>query len=129
MFADESVPARIQHELLRIAQEAINNAARHAKPTVVRVTLRWDPPNLILQVKDNGSGISSARLEKSDGVGLSSMRDRATQIGAKLEIQTAAGCGTSIILTVPISYHAGQASIRSYRHRSFESQKKRPFGL
>jgi signal transduction histidine kinase len=100
---EEGLPTRIQHELLRIAQEAISNAARHAKPTVVTVTLRWDPPNLILQVKDNGSGISSARLEKSDGVGLGSMRDRVAQIDAKLEIQTAAGRGTSIIVTVPIS--------------------------
>jgi signal transduction histidine kinase len=100
---EEGLPTRIQHELLRIAQEAISNAARHAKPTVVTVTLRWDPPNLILQVKDNGSGISRARLEKSAGVGLGSMRDRVAQIDAKLEIQTAAGRGTSIIVTVPIS--------------------------
>ncbi len=102
-IADESLPARIQQELLRIAQEAISNAIRHAKPTVVTVTLRWDTPNLILQIKDNGSGISNARLEKSDGVGMGSMRDRAAQIGAKLEIQTTVGHGTSIVVTVPIS--------------------------
>jgi signal transduction histidine kinase len=100
---EEGLPTRTQHELLRIAQEAISNAVRHAKPNVVTVTLRWDPPNLILQVTDNGSGISSARLEKSAGVGLGSMRDRVAQIDAKLEIQTAAGRGTSIIVTVPIS--------------------------
>jgi signal transduction histidine kinase len=100
---DENLPARIQHELLRIAQEAISNAVRHAKPTVVTVTLRWDPPNLILQVKDNGSGIPKALLDKSEGVGLDSIRERAAQIDAKLEIQTAAGHGTSIIVTVPIS--------------------------
>ena len=46
---EESLPPRIQHELLRIAQEAISNAVRHAKPTVVTVTLRWDPPHLILK--------------------------------------------------------------------------------
>ena len=67
------------------------------------MTLRWDPPNLILQVKDNGSGIPKALLEKSEGVGLDSMRERAAKIDAKLEIQTAAGRGTSIIVTVPIS--------------------------
>ena len=100
---EESLPATVQHQLLRIAQEAISNAVRHAKPTVVTVTLRWDTPNLILQVTDNGSGISSDRLEKSDGVGMDSMRDRAAQIGARLDIQTAAGRGTSIIVTVPIS--------------------------
>jgi signal transduction histidine kinase len=69
---------------------------------MVSVTLHWDPPNLILQVKDNGSGISSASLEKSEGFGLGNMRTRAAQIDGKLDIQTAAGHGTSIVLTVPI---------------------------
>ena len=71
--------------------------------TVVTVTLRWDAPNLILQVKDNGSAILKARLEQGEGLGLESMRERAAQIDAKLEIQTAAGRGTNIIVTVPIS--------------------------
>jgi signal transduction histidine kinase len=100
---EERLPPRIQHELLRFAQEAISNAVRHARPTVVGVTLRWEPPNLILQVKDNGSGISRASLEKSEGFGLSNMRTRASQIDGKLDIRTAAGHGTSIVLTVPIS--------------------------
>jgi len=104
---EESLPLRIQHELLRFAQEAISNAVRHAKPTVVSVTLRWEPPNLILKVKDNGSGISGASLEKSEGFGLSNMRTRASQIGGKLDIQTAAGHGTRIVLTVPIRSNIG----------------------
>jgi signal transduction histidine kinase len=54
-------------------------------------------------VKDNGSGIPKASLEKSEGVGLHSMRERAAQIDAKLEIKTAVGQGTSIIVTVPIT--------------------------
>jgi PAS domain S-box-containing protein len=99
---EERLPPRIQHELLRFAQEAISNAVRHAKPTAVSVTLRWDPPNLILEVKDNGSGISSASLEKSEGFGLRNMRTRASQIDGTLVIHTAAGLGTSIVLTVPI---------------------------
>jgi signal transduction histidine kinase len=99
---EESLPPRIQHELLRFAQEAISNAVRHAKPTVVSVTLRWHPPNLVLKIRDNGSGISSASLEKSEGFGLGNMRTRASQIGGKLDIQTAAGRGTSIVLTVPL---------------------------
>ena len=90
---EERLAATVQHQLLRIAQEAISNAVRHAKPTVVTVTLRWDRPNLILQVKDNGSGIPKVRLEQSEGVGLDSMRERAAQIYAKLEIETAVGQG------------------------------------
>src|ERR1700760_3252451 len=100
---EESLPPRIQHELLRFAQEAISNAVRHAKPTVVSVTLCWEPPNLILQVKDDGTGISRASLEKSEGFGLRNMHTRASQIDGKLDIDTAAGHGTSIVLTVPIS--------------------------
>jgi signal transduction histidine kinase len=99
---EESFPPRIRHELLRFAQEAISNAVRHAKPTVVSVTLRWEPPNLILQVKDNGSGIPSVSLAKSEGFGLRNMRTRASQIDGKLDIQTATGHGTTIVLTVPI---------------------------
>jgi PAS domain S-box-containing protein len=99
---EERLPSRIQHELLRFAQEAISNAVRHASPTVVSLTLRWEPPNLILQVKDNGSGISSASLEKSEGFGLRNMRIRASQIDGKLDIHTAANHGTSVVLTVAI---------------------------
>jgi signal transduction histidine kinase len=99
---EESLPIRTQQELLRISQEAISNAVRHAKPTVISVTFRWEPPNLILKVKDNGSGISGASLEKNEGFGLRNMRTRASQIDGTLNIQSATGQGTSIVLTVPI---------------------------
>ena len=100
---EETLPPRVQHELLRIAQEAISNAIRHGEPTVVIVTLRWEAAHLILQIKDNGSGIPKTRLEKSEGIGLGSMRERAAQIGAKLVIQTGPSRGTRVIVTVPIS--------------------------
>jgi PAS domain S-box-containing protein len=102
LIPEEILPPRIQHELLRFAQEAISNAVRHAKPTLVTVTLRWKTPDLILSVKDNGSGISKSSLEKSEGFGLRNMRTRAAQISAKFDIQTAASRGTTILLTVPI---------------------------
>jgi signal transduction histidine kinase len=100
---EERLPVRIQHELLRIAQEAISNAVRHGKPTVVTVTLRWEAPHLTLRIKDNGSGISQTRPKKNEGIGLRSMRERAAQIGAKLVIQADPGSGTGIVVTVPIS--------------------------
>jgi signal transduction histidine kinase len=100
---EERLPGRIQHELLRIAQEAISNAIRHGKPTLVTVTLRWEAPHLILQIKDNGSGIPKTCLEKSGGIGLRSMRERAAQIGAKLVIRTSPSRGATVIVTVPIS--------------------------
>jgi signal transduction histidine kinase len=96
------LPPRVKHELLRIAQEAIHNAVRHANPTLIAVTLRWDAPTLVLHVKDNGCGISPARLERSEGLGLGNMRKRASEIGGRFEIQTAVSRGTSINVTVPV---------------------------
>jgi len=100
---EKRLPVRIQHDLLRIAQEAISNAVRHGKPTAVTVTLRWEPHNLILQKKDNGSRIPPTCLVKSEGIRLHSMRERAAHIGAKLVIRTGPSRGTRVIVTVPIS--------------------------
>jgi hypothetical protein len=78
-------------ELTR-ANEAMRKRTKdeqgHGKSTVVTVTLRWEPHNLILQIKDNGSGIPTTCLVKSEGIGLRSIRERAAQIGANLVIQT-----------------------------------------
>jgi len=91
-----------RHQLLRIAQEAICNAVRHAKPTLITVTLRWKRPNLVLDISDNGSGMAKAGLHKSQSFGLGNMRARASKIGGQLEIQSALGGGTSVVVSVPI---------------------------
>jgi signal transduction histidine kinase len=100
---ENSLPLRVQHELLRIAQEAIHNAVRHANPTAITVDLQWDAPDLLLRIEDNGSGMSRDRLEKNEGFGLANMRDRAADIGGSLEIETAVGHGTTVIVSVPVS--------------------------
>jgi signal transduction histidine kinase len=104
---EDSLPPRVKHQLLRIGQEAMHNAVRHANPTLVAVTLDWHAPNLTLQIKDNGSGISTARLEQSEGLGLANMRQRASEIGGRFEIQTAPGRGTTVIVIVPASTGIG----------------------
>jgi signal transduction histidine kinase len=81
----------------------MHNAVRHANPTLVAVTLDWQAPKLTLQIKDNGSGISTARLEQTEGLGLTNMRQRASELGGRFEIQTAPGLGTTVIVTVPVA--------------------------
>ncbi|HYY26440.1 MAG TPA: GAF domain-containing protein [Chthoniobacterales bacterium] len=100
---EECLTPSVQQELLRIAQEAMSNAVRHAKPTVIRVNLRCKPPTIILEVTDNGSGIADSRAASREGLGLSNMRARAENIGAKLEVRTAVGRGTSIVVSVPMN--------------------------
>jgi signal transduction histidine kinase len=98
---DESVPVSIRQDLLRIAQEAISNALRHAKPTAISVTLRLKPQNLVLGVQDNGCGITSS-TETREGFGLVNMRARVKKLNGSLKIRTAPGRGTTILVTVRV---------------------------
>jgi signal transduction histidine kinase len=102
--AEESLPPTARHELLRIAQEAISNALRHAKPTVISVNLRCKPPNLVLEVTDNGSGIADSQAASREGFGFSNMRTRAENIGAQLKLRTTSGGGTTIAVHLPMNF-------------------------
>ena len=97
---DDSLSTAVRQDLLRIAQEAISNAMRHASATTISVTLRSDPANLILEVRDNGSGMAG-EAQSSEGFGLGSVRARVKTLNGSLRIQTARGNGTRIIVSVP----------------------------
>jgi signal transduction histidine kinase len=99
----ENFPSAVQEDLLRIAQEAISNAVRHAKPTAITVSLCADATNLVLEVADNGSGIANLEGVGRDGFGLSNMQTRAKKMGAQFEIRTVVGEGTSIAVCLPIN--------------------------
>jgi signal transduction histidine kinase len=100
---EESLPFAVQEDLLRIAQEAISNATRHAKPTVITVSLRSDLSNLVLEVTDNGSGIANPQEARREGFGLSNMQARAEKLGAQFKVRTAAEQGTSIAVCLPLN--------------------------
>ena len=95
---EESLPPSVQHDLLRVAQEAMSNAVRHAKPTVISVSLRCDPPDLVLEITDNGSGIADPQTARIEGFGLSNMQARAEKLGAQFDVRTAPGRGTRIVV-------------------------------
>jgi len=99
---EESLPAAVGQDLLRIAQEAISNALRHAKSTAISVNLRSDPPNLILKVKDNGCGMTT-EAETREGFGFANMRARVKKLKGTLDIRTLPGRGTSIVVCVPVN--------------------------
>jgi signal transduction histidine kinase len=100
---EESLPFAVQEDLLRIAQEAISNATRHAKPTVITVSLRSDLSNLVLEVTDNGSGIANPQEARREGFGLTNMQARAEKLGAQFKVRTAAEQGTSIAVCLPLN--------------------------
>jgi signal transduction histidine kinase len=101
LVQDDSLSTAVRQDLLRIAQEAISNAMRHARATTISVTLQSNSPNLILEVKDNGSGMAG-EAQASEGFGLANMRARVKKLRGSLKIQTACGSGTRVIVSVPI---------------------------
>jgi PAS domain S-box-containing protein len=102
---EEILSHQIQHDLLRIAQESISNALRHAQPTDISVRLRWNPPNLVLKVTDNGSGFVTNRTSiGGEGFRFASMRARANNLGAKLEVRSKLSRGTSVVVRLPVAF-------------------------
>jgi two-component system CheB/CheR fusion protein len=87
---------RIQENLLRIAQEAINNAVQHAKATDVRVELSYEPEAVSLSVEDNGQGFMTRKARGRRGFGLSIMNERAAEIGSQFNLQSEPGKGTRV---------------------------------
>ena len=89
-------------DVYRIVQEALGNASRHAKPHRVRVSARHVDRGLRIEVADDGVGFDAAATN-GNGLGLSSMRDRAQVIGGTLEVRSRHGAGTVVRLDVPLS--------------------------
>ncbi|HEV8394219.1 MAG TPA: two-component regulator propeller domain-containing protein [Vicinamibacterales bacterium] len=96
------LPAVVEGELLRIAQEAVTNAARHAGAGQIHVHLSQDAGTVRLRVTDDGAGFDAgASLPGSSGhYGLTGMRERAARIGGQLTI-TSSARGTSVEARVP----------------------------
>jgi signal transduction histidine kinase len=95
----EQLPARVQAELLRIVQEALNNVRKHADATRVRVQASAGEAGLRLTVVDNGRGFRVD--EPATGYGLRSMRERAALIGARVVVESQPQGGTRVVVELP----------------------------
>jgi signal transduction histidine kinase len=91
---------RVEAELLRITQEAINNARRHSDGENLWVSCRVQPPYAEISVVDDGNGLGSAR---EDSHGLRIMRERADRVGADLAIDSPAADGRGTRITLQLS--------------------------
>ncbi len=90
-----------EETLLRVAQESLNNAYKHARAAHVEVTLTIAPGKVTLRVCDDGIGIGEvARPSDGGGFGLVSMRERAGRLGGTLEIESSPGQGTCVQVVV-----------------------------
>jgi signal transduction histidine kinase len=100
--APYSLGKTIEHHLLRVAQEAVANAIKHAQASAIEVKLHYAPDAVELTVSDNGRGFDT--LPVTDGAthhfGLRSLRGRANKLGGRLDVESTVGRGTTVRLTV-----------------------------
>ncbi|MCB1561538.1 MAG: sensor histidine kinase, partial [Xanthomonadales bacterium] len=85
------------HLLLRLAQEAITNAVRHAEARTLSLSVAEDGDDLLMTARDDGRGADQFR----PGNGLNGMRERLEQIGGQLDIETARGAGFCVRMRIP----------------------------
>jgi signal transduction histidine kinase len=101
----ERLPPQVEFHLLRLAQEAMANALKHARASKITVTLDTAPTLTVLEIADDGIGFDQ-RARPADGqmhLGLLGIRDRVTRLGAQLEIESTPGTGTRVRVTLKIS--------------------------
>jgi len=96
------LPADVEYNLLRIASEAISNSVKHSGARTIEVALESTPNALRLKVHDDGSGLGKDGAALRPGhYGIIGMKERATQIGAGLELLSEPGHGTTVSVLLP----------------------------
>lgn len=96
-----ALPSDVQLQVLHVLQEALSNVRKHANASEVWLTVDKEP-HWRFQVRDNGTGFDGrARPEGEGHVGLQIMRERAQRIGARVEVDSAPGEGSRVLLELP----------------------------
>ena len=100
----ERLTSEIETMMYRLAQEALNNVAKHARADHVDIVLERSAEALSLIIEDNGVGFNPAKaVATGHGLGLIGMRERAALVGADLQIESTPGRGTTVIVRAPVA--------------------------
>ena len=97
---DVTVPAPVEHALLRITQEACTNAVRHGNARRLAVSMTRQDGHVELAVRDTGTGFDPAAPHA--GSGLAHIRDRVAELGGTVDIDSAPGRGAALTVRVPV---------------------------
>jgi signal transduction histidine kinase len=110
---DARLPHDVETALYRVAQEAFNNAARHARAKTVVLSLSLVPDRLRLSVADDGCGFEPRQVARSGegGLGLRGIRERLEPLGGTLDVRSAPGEGTVLSIELPLKVEDHAARI------------------
>ena len=95
--------------VFRIFQEMLSNVARHSRATALNVRLEASAASLLLEVADNGQGVTESRLAHPRSYGVLGMRERAGHFGGQVDFDSLSGRGTTVRLTMPMSARVSSA--------------------
>ena len=98
-LVERPLPAAVEVAVFRITVEALRNAARHASASSCTVTMRRDSGRCVVEVSDDGDGVSEGTHA---GVGVTSMRERAAELGGVVTIESLVSGGTVVALELPV---------------------------
>jgi signal transduction histidine kinase len=100
---DDRLPLEIEEGLYRIAQEALNNALKHAQATKIAVYLQYAHQDelVTLEIVDDGVGFDPTTVKQQGGLGLSMMKERAMELDGEMTVESQPQGGTRILVEVP----------------------------
>lgn len=107
------IPLLQEREMWRIAQEALTNVERHSQATAAQVVWRFDGQRALIRIIDNGIGFQIGKSGRLDSYGMLGMKERASSIGATLDIHSKPGEGTSVTCVLHPSDHPSRSLDRS----------------
>ncbi len=100
----EDLPASVQQVIYRIAQEALQNTAKHSQANIVKLSVMRTDKVIRTRISDNGLGFQvGVTAAKPISFGLAGMRERAALLGGKLAVRSARNQGTTVILELPLN--------------------------
>ena len=107
-IAEVALDTAVVTAVFRILQEALTNVARHAGASHVKVTLGVRDGRLVLEVMDDGKGITDRDIDSADALGLIGMRERAGSFGGRVSFKGTEEGGTKVKLTMPLRAEEGR---------------------
>lgn len=105
--AEENVSPEVKITAFRCVQETLTNVARHAATRRASIALRANAANLFVEVADAGKGFDPAMNPPANGTGLNGMRERVALAGGQLDLESAPGRGTRVLVQLPLRTAGG----------------------
>jgi signal transduction histidine kinase len=91
----------VEHAVLRVVQEALANAVKHARPTRIRLRLHHQDGQVAVTVSDDGGGFDPSLAEQRHGLGLGLMRERVAELGGSFQLDSTPRNGTTVQVLLP----------------------------